>query len=203
MALVFIRTILVYILIVFALRLMGKRQLAQLQPSEFVITILISNIATLPIEDTDIPLIGGVIPIITLVAFEVIISTITLKSKKFRELVSGKSKIIIDNGVINQKTMKELRYSLDDLMGELRNKSIFDIKDVSYAIVQTNGSLSVFPKFSAQPATAKMINAKEKPEDSQIPFVVVSDGNIINDSLNSLKLNEEWIYHILKSKNKI
>ena len=117
---VFIRAILLYLLIIFCLRLMGKRQLGELQPSELVITILISNIASLPIEDNSIPMIMGVVPIVVLVGFELIISSISLRSKRFRTLVSGKPMIIVRNGQIDQSAMKKLRFSIDDLMETLR-----------------------------------------------------------------------------------
>src|SRR5699024_4709883 len=125
--------------IVFSLRIMGKRQLGELQPSELVATILVSNIATLPIEDTNIPLLAGIVPILTLVSFEVILSSITLKSRMARKIVSGNPVIVIRDGRIDQKQMRSIRFSIDDLMEELRTNSIFDIRDVAFAIVETTG----------------------------------------------------------------
>ena len=127
---VFIRAILLYLLIIFCLRLMGKRQLGELQPSELVITILISNIASLPIEDNSIPMIMGMVPIVVLVGFELIISGISLHSRRFRTLVSGKPVVLIQNGQIDQSAMKQLRFSIDDLMETLRGKSVFDLRDM-------------------------------------------------------------------------
>ena len=202
MSLVFIRTIIIYIFIIFAIRIMGKRQLGELQPSEFVVTILVSNIATLPLEDTDIPLIGGIIPIITLVALEVLMSWISLKSRKARLLVSGKSRLIVSDGKIDQQAMKELRYSLDDLMDELRAKDIFDVEDVAFAFVQPTGSVSVYPKFQAQPVTAEMMHLQPSPKDKMIPLVVVSDGEIAQENLKILRLTPQWVYNILNQNNK-
>jgi uncharacterized membrane protein YcaP (DUF421 family) len=123
---------------------MGKRQIGQLAPTELVITILISNIATLPLEDQDIPLMLGIVPILSLACFDVFMSYLTMKNKKFRQFVSGHPKIIIREGVPDKKIMKELRFSLDDLLASVRAKDVQDIRDVELAIVETNGSVSVF-----------------------------------------------------------
>ena len=161
MSIIFIRTIILYLLIVFSLRVMGKRQLAELQPSEFVVTILISNVATLPLEDINIPLIGGVVPILLLVSFEVLVSFITLKSQRARKIVSGSPRVIIRDGVIDQQEMKNLRLSIDDLMGQLRSKDIFDISDVAFAIIETTGSLSVYQNFDARTVTPKVMHISD------------------------------------------
>lgn len=138
-----IRSIILYILVIFSVRLMGKRQLGELQPSEFVITILVSNIATLPLEDSDIPLIMGITPILALVCFEVLMSWITLHFPAVRKIVSGRPKIVVRNGKPDDHALRELRLSMDDLNAALRSKDVFDIADVQYAIVETNGSISV------------------------------------------------------------
>ena len=167
---VFIRAILLYLLIIFCLRLMGKRQLGELQPSELVITILISNIASLPIEDNSIPMIMGVVPIVVLVGFELIISGISLHSRRFRTLVSGKPVVLIQNGQIDQSAMKQLRFSIDDLMETLRGKSVFDLRDVQYAIVETTGQVNILQKYKAQTVTARMLDLKGS--DADPPTVV-------------------------------
>ncbi len=178
---------------------MGKRQLGELQPSEFVIAILISNIATLSIEDTDIPLIGAVVPIITLMSAEVILSFITLKSEKTRVIVSGSPVVIIRNGNIDQKSMKELRFSIEDLMSQLRINGIFDIEDVGFAIVETNGQLTVYPKAEAQPLTPKSVR------DPKIgcnipPMVLISDGSLCKKVLKECNLTEKWLEGVLKKE---
>lgn len=138
-----IRAIILYILVIFSVRLMGKRQLGELQPSELVITILVSNIATLPLEDTDIPLIIGITPILALVCFEVLMSWVILRFPAMRKIISGKPKIVVRGGKPDDHALRELRLSMDDLKAALRSKDIFDFADVKYAIIETNGSISV------------------------------------------------------------
>ena len=202
MSIIFIRTIILYLLIVFSLRVMGKRQLAELQPSEFVVTILISNVATLPLEDINIPLIGGVVPILLLVSFEVLVSFITLKSQRARKIVSGSPRVIIRDGVIDQQEMKNLRLSIDDLMGQLRSKDIFDISDVAFAIIETTGSLSVYQNFDARTVTPKVMQIPQPSvTDNVPPVVVVSDGILSHQSLEYLQKDEKWLQGILDAAN--
>ena len=190
---VFIRVLIIYALIILSLRLMGKRQIGQLQPSELVVTILVSNIATMAIEDSNVPLIGGIIPILTLVSFAVLISAMTLRYKKMRRIVSGTPRVIIRDGKIDQKQLKELRFTIDDMMEELRGKDIFDVRDVAFAIVETTGSLSVYPKFTAQPATAGMLNLQAPPGADAPPVVLIADGVVIDSALGYCNLKYEWL----------
>lgn len=199
MFVVFFRTLIIYFVIIVCLRIMGKRQLGELQPSEFVIAILISNIATLSIEDTDIPLIGAVVPIITLMSAEVILSFITLKSGKAQAIVSGNPVAIIRNGNIDQKSMRELRLSIEDLMSQLRINGFFDIEDVSWAIVETNGQLTVFPKADAQPLTPKSIS-DPKSQSGFPPMVLISDGVLFPKVLKECNLTEKWFEGVLKKE---
>ena len=187
MSVIFIRAILLYILVIFSVRLMGKRQLGELQPSELVITILVSNIATLPVEDTDIPLVVGVTPILTLVSFEVIISWLSLKFPRLRKLISGSPKIIISNGRIDQKVLRELRFSVDDLMTSLRGQDIFDINEVQFAIVETTGSLSVMKKSSCDTPQRRDIGINAAEHDP--PQVICADGRLIPETLSSLGMD--------------
>lgn len=198
MLIVFIRAIILYILIIFSIRLMGKRQLGELQPSELVVTILVSNIATLPIEDINIPLVMGVIPILTLVCLDVLMSLVTLKYRKIRKLVSGSAKIIISDGVLDQKMLKELRYSTDDVMESLRGLEIFDISQVQYAIVETTGKISAYLKDDYQPLTSSAITSttpKNPPEQ------VIDDGKLIAGSLSGIRKSEGWLFDILRKEN--
>ncbi|SDN93233.1 DUF421 domain-containing protein [Acetanaerobacterium elongatum] len=199
MIVVFFRTILLYMLIIFSLRLMGKRQLGELQPSELVVTILISNIASLPIEDTNIPLLAGAVPILTLVSFEIIISAISLKNIKFRNFISGNTKVIIKDGQIDQAAMRDLRFSVDDLMEELRGKDVFDVRDVQVAIVETSGTVSIYLKPDKQPVTAQQMNIKT--QNVSPPVVVVSDGDIIKQGLEFCGVNRKWLDSYLKRNN--
>lgn len=185
---VFIRAVLLYIVVVFAIRLMGKRQLGELQPSEFVITILISNIATLPIENAGVPMLMGVVPILTLVCLDVIMSAATLKSRKLRRVISGSPKIIIAGGVLDQKQLKELRYTADDVLEALRSQGIFDISEVQYAIIETTGAVSAYLKSQKQPLSGEDTSPSDDP-----PQVVIDDGDVIKRSLSFLGLDEKWL----------
>jgi uncharacterized membrane protein YcaP (DUF421 family) len=198
MIIVFLRAIILYILIIFCVRLMGKRQLGELQPSELVITIMLSNIATLPIQDINLPMLMGVIPILTLVSLDVIISAISLRSRTVRRWVCGSPKIIIKDGVINQKIMKELRFSIDDLMESLRTCNVFDISEVQYAIVETTGNINVYQKFENQNCTPEILNIKG--ESKNPPQLIVDDGKILPNSLELIGFSESWLQEVLKSK---
>lgn len=180
MLVVFIRGIILYILVVFAARLMGKRQLGELSPAELVVTILISNIATLTMEEPSVPLIMGIVPILTLVCLDVTVSYITLKSRFVRRIISGQPRIIITNGSFDQKALKELRYTVDDVFAALRSQGIFDISEVQYAVVETTGTISVLQKAPNRPLTPDSLAS---PEDScDPPVCLISDGNLIADS---------------------
>lgn len=198
MIIVFIRAIILYILIIFCVRLMGKRQLGELQPSELVITIMLSNIATLPIQDINLPMLMGAIPILTLVSLDVIISAVCLKSRTVRRWVCGSPKIIIKDGVINQKVMKELRFSIDDLMESLRTCNVFDISEVQYAIVETTGNINVYQKFENQNCTPEILNIIG--ESKNPPQLIVDDGKIIHHSLKLIGFSDSWLQEVLKSK---
>lgn len=171
-----LRAAVLYPLVIAAVRLMGKRQIGELQPAELVITILISNIATLPLEDQNLPLLMGIAPMLVLVSFEVIVSWACLRWRKLRRLVSGSPKIIIRSGEIDREMMQTLRFSLDDLMTALRSVGVFDISEVHTAVVETNGTVSVYQKTPCQPATKgdlqKDVQAKRPPE------VLIADGII-------------------------
>ena len=183
------------------MRLMGKRQLAELQPAELVVAILISNIATLPIEDTQLPLFSGLIPILVLVSLDVLMSVLTLKSRTLRRIVSGSPITIISNGKLNQKAMKDLRFSIDDLIIQLRNKDIFDIEEVAFALVETTGNLSVYKKFEAQTTTPEMLNIKQKNTTQLPPTVLISDGELIDVSLAYCKISMPWVLNTLHDQH--
>ncbi len=194
-----IRAIILYTLIIFAIRLMGKRQIGELQPGELAITILISNIAVLPIEDINVPLALGAVPILTLVCFELLISILSMKSARLRTILSGKPMFVIENGKINQKAINSLRFTIDDLMEGLRSCEVFDISQVAYAIVETNGTMSVIKKFPSQNVTAQML--KLQSQKTTIPLVVVSDGKIVNDNLKEIGLTKKWLLNELQKGN--
>ncbi len=200
MGILLVRTAVLYVVIVFALRVMGKRQLGELQPSEFVVTILVSNIATLTMEDADVPLLGSVVPIFALVAYEVLSSFVILKSYRIRKIVTGNSCIIIRDGIIDQQLMGELRWSLDDLMEQLRIVGVFDIEEVSCAIIETSGKLSVFKKFSAREATAGMLDMELGGDCESPPMTVISDGDYVPGSLAACGYDKTWVERLLLEK---
>ena len=202
MSIVFMRTLILYIIVILGIRLMGKRQVGELQTSELVTTILLSNISILPIQETSIPLIYGIVPLLSLICFEVILSFTCMKSAKTRNIVSGRPQTIINNGIINQQLLVELRMSIDDLISQLRQQQIFDIRDVELAILETNGSLSVYQKFPARNPNNQLLNIPDNPENNAEPqFVVVSGGVIVKDNLKLCNKDEKWIKSILKSQN--
>ncbi len=198
MTIILIRTLILYCVVVFSVRLMGKRQLGELQPSELVITILVSNIATLSLEDVEIPLLHGILPILVLVCFEVLISQVSLKSERIRRWISGSPKIIIQGGVIDQQMLRELRFSVDDLMTSLRTNGVFDITDVRYAIVETNGTVSVCLQSAKQPAQRGDVHAAEDLPDP--PEVLIADGKLREGALQSTGLTREWLQSILRER---
>ncbi len=195
MSVVLLRSLILYILVIFAVRLMGKRQLGELQPSELVITILVSNIATLPLEDVNIPLMIGVTPILALVCFEVLVSWINLKLPKLRKIISGSPKIIISNGVIDNAILSELRLSVDDLMMSLRTNDVFSLDEVQYAIVETTGSVSVMKKADCDTPTRSELNIIK--ENTDPPMVVISDGKIIENAAMSVGMKISRIKNIV------
>lgn len=199
MLIVFFRAIILYALVIFSIRLMGKRQIGELQPSELVITILVSNIATLPIEDTTIPMATGIIPMLSLVSLDVIMSTLTLRSRKLRQIVSGSPKVIISNGVIDQKQMKKLRYSVDDLMESLHDYNIFDISEVQYAIVETTGKISVMQKKDYQPLSPSDIELYRQSKNP--PQILIDDGVVMHGAVEFLGLDMKFIHEILSKNN--
>lgn len=175
------RSVILYFVVVIAIRLMGKRQIGELQPSELVITILISEVAAIPIQDNSLPLISAVIPVMILICLEIFFSVINMKSVTMRNAFSGKAVTVIKNGEIDQKKMKSLRFTIDDLLAALRQQEVFDIDEVDMAIVETNGTLSVFKKAQKQALNAEM--AAIKPVDKGVPQVIVSDGKIVKENI--------------------
>ena len=196
MSIILIRALLLYVLVIFSVRLMGKRQLGELQPSELVITILVSNIATLPLEDTDIPLVIGAVPILALVCFEVLVSWVDLRSVKFRKVISGSPKIIISQGVIDYDVLRELRFSVDDLMMALRSKDVFSPEEVQFAIVETTGSVSVMKKPEADTPVRKDLGITA--DDSDPPQVIITDGKLLPTAMETIGMTDEKLAALLK-----
>lgn len=193
------RTIVLYIFVTLGIRLMGKRQIGEMQPNELVITLLISEIAAIPLQDTSQPILNGVVSIFMLVILEIIISVITMKSLYVRKIMNGKSAVIIKNGVIDQNMMRQVRMTVLDLVELLRGQDVFDISTVAYAVLEVNGNLSVLLKSSEQPVTVKDIDIKK--EKATLPLPVISDGKIIRESLDALEISEEDIKSTVKKNS--
>lgn len=185
------RTIILYFFVTLGIRLMGKRQIGDMQPNELVVTLLISEIAAIPLQDTTQPILNGIVAIFMLVILEIAASVITMKSFFMRKLLSGKSAVIIKNGEIDQTAMKNVRMTVLDLVELLRGQNVFDISTVAFAVLEVNGDLSVLLKSSEQPVTAGDIAIEKNPEGLQLP--VISDGMIVKESLKALEITEKDI----------
>ncbi len=186
-----VRAAILYLLVVLIVRIMGKHQIGQLQPYELVITILISELAAVPMQDTDIPLINGIIPILTLLFIQISLSFLSLKSETARRIICGGPSILIENGRIVEKELTRLRYSLNDLLEQLRLKSLPNISDVEYAILETSGKLSVIPKSQKRPVNPEDLNIKTPYEG--LPLTLIIDGILKKDNLTRANLNENWL----------
>lgn len=199
MSVALIRALILYLLIILSMKMMGKRQISDLQTSELVITIMISNIAAIPMEDTAQPLFSSLIPIAVLICSEIIISYLMLKNTKIRNFVCGKPIVVVYEGKISQKALKHLRISTEDLFEQLRQANVFSISDVWFAIMETNGNLSVLPKSAKSPPTAETL--KVKTQDPDVETIIISDGNIMSSSLSICGLDMDWLMQTLKKKN--
>lgn len=193
-----IRGLILYIFIIICMRFMGKRQLGELQPTELVITILLSEIASIPMENNDVPMINSVFAAIILVCLEIINSVVLMKSAKIRYLLQGKPAIIINDGKLDQKKLKALRFTADDILDQLRQKDIFEIEEVQYAVVETNGSLSVMKKQQYDSPVNKDLGIKK--ESQGIPVLVVNDGRYIDSVIKDNKLEKKIIENIIKKE---
>ncbi len=194
-----IRMFIVYCLVAVFIRIMGKRQLGELQPGELVITILISEIAAAPITDIQKPFLHSLIPLMLLVSFEIISSLFNLKSVKFRTVIEGNPVTVIRNGEVQQKQLKKLRFTINDILAALRQKDIFDIEDVEFAVIETNGTLSVLLKPDKRNSTPSNYDKPEK--DNGMPCPVIIDGKIISNNFNDCFTSHSEIESILKRKN--
>ena len=199
MAVSAIRTFIIYVFIIIAMRIMGKRQLGEMQPAELVVTLMISDLAAVPMQDSGTPIVSGLVPIMVLIALELILSGIMLKVPFFHRLISGRPKIVIDKGKIDAKALKDMRLSIEDLMESLRQQGAFDLREIEYAIVESNGKISVYLKPGSRPATCNDMSL-EVP-DNGLPMVVISDGTVSQWGLQVCGLDGNWLTATLK-KNK-
>ncbi len=192
-----IRTIILYLLIIVGLRLMGKRQIGELEPSELVFALLISDLAAVPMQDFGIPLFNGVFPIITLMSVAMIVSVLNLKCIKFRNVVCGKPTIIIKDGHVLQEEMRKTRFTVDELIDDLRQQGIVDLSTVQYAVLETNGQLSPLLYPEHQPLTPRTVQNK-KSDDIGLPVTIISDGHLLEENLSALHLDKQWLQRKLE-----
>lgn len=198
MILSYVRTILLYLVLIAVVRLMGKRQIGQMEPSEFVVTMLVANLAAIPMQDGGIPLFSGFVPIATVLGVELVLSALSMKSTRLRKILCGKPVILVENGNILQKNLKKTRITLDELTGHLREKDVLDLQAVQYAILETNGNLSVFPYPKEKPASAKDAGVEVKKQ--ALPVTVISDGEIMCKNLAKTGKDMAWVNRVLQQR---
>ena len=199
MSVMFFRTLLLYIFVVAALRIMGKRQLGELQPAELVVAIMMSDLAAIPIENTESSIWEGVVPILTLVAMELIFSVLVIKSEFLRSVLTGRPALIVRGGKIQQKVLGRLRLSIDDLLEQLRLMGYSDIAEVDTVLLETNGQLSVIPKEKNRPATPEDLGLS--PKQTHLPHTLIADGKVRKSGLKAANITEKHLMKLLKEKN--
>lgn len=198
MTIVFIRTIIIFVMIVGAMRIMGKRQLGELELNELVVAVLLADLASHPLQDIGIPLLNGLIPIVTLLGCELIFSGFIMHSPGARAFLCGKPSILVQNGQIVEKEMRKNRFTLDELADELRNQSITDISKVKYAILETDGRLNTILFPAEQPVTAAQMNIAV--DDPGYPFIVINDGFVMENNLKIAGRDQNWLEKELRNR---
>lgn len=199
MLLSYIRSIILYLILIATIRLMGKRQIGQMEASEFVVTMLVANLASIPMQDGAIPLFSGIVPILTVLGVELLLSAASLRSIWLRRLLCGKPVILIENGRILQENLERTRVTLDELSGHLREKDVLDPRAVQYAILETNGNLSVFPYPKERPATAGEAGIPARKQF--LPITIISDGKLLADNLALAGKDGQWVQKVLAQHN--
>lgn len=194
-----IRVFIIYTVVLIVFRLMGKRQIGQMQPFEFVLTLIIADLATLPMSEVSIPILNGIVPLLTLVVFHFILTSLTRKSTKFSRFISGKPVIIIDKDGINYASLKQLNITIDDLFEAIRGQGFFSFAEVDYAIMETTGSVSVMPKPEFAPVTKA--DMKIKQTQDTLPLTIIADGEYMQENLDLSHKPKEFFEKILKKLN--
>ena len=194
----FIRSVLLYLVLVLGVRLMGKRQIGQMEASEFVVTMLVADLAAIPMQDGAIPLLTGLVPMLTVMGLELALSWIILKSLLIRRLFCGRPVILIDNGKLLQENLRCTRISLEELISHLRQKDVADIREVQFAILETDGNLSVFPYPETRPAAARDAGISVQKQD--IPLVLIADGQLSRENLWKAGKEEAWLEQVLREQ---
>ena len=193
----FVRTVILYLVLIVGIRLMGKKQVGELEPTELVFAMLISDLAAVPMQDFGIPLLFGVIPIVILLAITMALSVLSLKSIRFRNLICGRPSVIMEHGSILQAALAKNRFTVDELMEELRMKGITDLNSIKYAILETNGQISVLPYAAQQPVTAAQMELH--PKEPGLPLVIINDGRVLEHNLRQRGLDDIWLDRQLKA----
>ncbi|MDD6189175.1 MAG: DUF421 domain-containing protein [Clostridiales bacterium] len=199
MAIILLRTIIVFICLVFSMRLSGKRQLSELEISELIIAVLISDVASLPLQDVGIPLLNAIVPILALLGCELLISGITLKNVKLRGLIFGRPSVLIKDGKIDQQAMRKNRFSLDELSESLRSNNVTDINKVRYAILETDGDMNIILNSEAQPLTPESLESSGP--DCGMPHIIINDGRVLDNNLALIGRDLRWLDTELKKRN--
>ena len=199
MLLSYIRTALLYLILIAVIRLMGKRQIGQMEASEFVVTMLVANLAAIPMQDGGIPLLSGLVPILTVLGLELVLSFLSMRSLILRRLLCGKPVILIENGRVLQKNLRRTSITLDELTGHLRQKDVLDIQKVQFAILETDGNLSVFPYPKERPANAK--DADILVSKQYLPVTIIDDGRLLRENLSVAGKTAAWLQRVLRQKN--
>lgn len=199
MAIIFVRTVILYFAILISMRIMGKRQLGEMEISEFIVAALIADLAATPLQDIGIPLLNGLVPIIIMFCFEIIIAGLNMRSVKLRKLTYGRPEIIIRDGRIIREAMQKNRFTLDELMQELRAQGLTDTAQVEYAVLETNGQLSIILKSGDQPATASQMGVDA--DDVSYAHIIINEGRILDNNLKLLGRDRRWLANELKRQN--
>ncbi len=198
MATAFFRTVILYVLLIVGIRAMGKRQIGELEPVELVLTLLISDLAAVPMQDFGIPLLNGVVPIVTLLSLSMLLSFFSMRSVRFHRLVCGNPTVLVENGAIRQDALRRNRFTLDELLDELRTQGVTDLTTVKYAVLETNGRLSVLLYPDEAPATPRQLGRAVK-DDVFLPTVLVNDGRTLRGALADRGLDEAWLVRTLRA----
>ncbi len=195
---VFLRTVITYLVLMIAMRIMGKRQIGELEVSELIVTLMLSELATSPISSTDIPISHAIIPIITVLTFEVVTSVILIKIPRIKNFVSSKPSVLIDKGKLNQRELAHIRMSVDELVGELRRQGSTSIEEIEYAILEQNGKMTVVPKMQFRQPTLEQLKLKDK--ETGIAHILIADGYINRYNLRGTGHDDAWLEAELKRR---
>lgn len=195
----FFRTLILYFILMLGLRLMGKRQIGELEPSELVLTLIISDLAAVPMQDFGIPLVNGLFPIITLLCVSMLLSFFSLKSIRFRALICGRPTIIIRDGKVLQQNMARNRFTVDELLEQMRSQGYSDLSAVKYAVLETSGQVSILPYTKDSPVTPKVMGLDVR-DDVTLPVLLINDGHVMSENLSASGYDGVWLDRQLKDR---